>query len=539
MAILIYGESTEGSASGLTGHYRRSYTISDINSKVRSNIPKYSKINSVKFSFDAYQTIALGSTKADGKIGIGADWDDLTVTVAGGESNVPKGSWTTISKSTTNYNVTSGATAGQFKSTYNSHSIHFFLQASVVRTMKLKNTYITFDYTAPTYTISLSANNDNYGTVSGSGTWDVGVSSKSTTITATPKSGYYFVKWSDGNTSASRSISINQNDITAHNTTLSLTAEFAPNRYFIDLNATPTEGGIVIGGGSFNYLESTIILAVPNEGYRFKQWNDGNTEAERTITVTSAASYTAEFVKNKYTITVNATNDNAIVSGSGEYDYGEEITISVLTVEGCEFRKWNDGATEPTRTIVVTEDATYTAEVIELFQIIADFKPTNLYGSTTGSGWYEYGAEVTLTALPEEGYNFLYWEDGVTEATRKVTCTGNATYIAVYEAIECTITIIVTPDGAGFVTGGGKHKYGDRVSLSVAVNPDYKFIGLYDENGNKVSTVIHITGDATYTAIFERDVISKLYVANKNVKDIFLGNTAIKELYIGNTKIFG
>ena len=200
MATYRYGEATEASASGLVGHYRRSYTISDINNKVRSNIPKYSKINSVKFSFDAYQTIALGSTKADGKIGIGADWDDLTVTVAGGDSNVPKGSWTTISKSTTSYTNTTGSTAGQFRSTYNSHSIHFFLKSTVVRTMKLRNTYITFDYTPPTYTIALSANNNDYGTVSGSGTWDVGLSSIFTTITATPKTGYYFVKWSDGNT---------------------------------------------------------------------------------------------------------------------------------------------------------------------------------------------------------------------------------------------------------------------------------------------------------------------------------------------------
>ena len=37
-------------------------------------------------------------------------------------------------------------------------------------------------------------------------------------MTATPKSGYQFDKWSDGNTSASRTINVTQN--------LSLTAQF-------------------------------------------------------------------------------------------------------------------------------------------------------------------------------------------------------------------------------------------------------------------------------------------------------------------------
>jgi uncharacterized repeat protein (TIGR02543 family) len=84
--------------------------------------------------------------------------------------------------------------------------------------------YIEFDYTPPTYVISLTAGTG--GTVSGAGTYNVG---STATIKATPNAGYRFVKWSeDGNTSATRTITKTTNDISANVTNLSYTAIFEP-----------------------------------------------------------------------------------------------------------------------------------------------------------------------------------------------------------------------------------------------------------------------------------------------------------------------
>lgn len=65
------------------------------------------------------------------------------------------------------------------------------------------------------YTISVSSADSNQGTVTGVGTYSEG---SRVNVTATPKSGYAFDKWSDGNTSASRTINVSQN--------LTLTASF-------------------------------------------------------------------------------------------------------------------------------------------------------------------------------------------------------------------------------------------------------------------------------------------------------------------------
>ena len=65
------------------------------------------------------------------------------------------------------------------------------------------------------YTISVTSANTAQGTVTGGGTYSEG---SRVNVTATPKSGYAFDKWSDGNTQATRTINVSQN--------LSLTATF-------------------------------------------------------------------------------------------------------------------------------------------------------------------------------------------------------------------------------------------------------------------------------------------------------------------------
>ena len=79
------------------------------------------------------------------------------------------------------------------------------------------------------YTISVSSANTAQGTVTGGGTYSEG---SRVNVTATPKSGYAFDKWSDGNTSTSRTINVTQN--------LSLTASF---------KASDQTGGGATGSG--------------------------------------------------------------------------------------------------------------------------------------------------------------------------------------------------------------------------------------------------------------------------------------------------
>ena len=85
----------------------------------------------------------------------------------------------------------------------------------------------------PTYSLSLSVNDTAMGTVSGAGTYDQG---SVVTITATPNPGYRFVVWSDSVTSATRQITLRDNNVT-------LTAYFEPvPQYTVTVNAVMNDG---------------------------------------------------------------------------------------------------------------------------------------------------------------------------------------------------------------------------------------------------------------------------------------------------------
>lgn len=77
--------------------------------------------------------------------------------------------------------------------------------------------------------------------------------------------------------------------------------------------------------------------------------------------VTGDATYTATFSStvNSYTITLSGTNGT--VTGAGTYTYGTSANITATPAECYHFVKWSDGDTNPTRTIVVTEDITLEA----------------------------------------------------------------------------------------------------------------------------------------------------------------------------------
>ena len=63
------------------------------------------------------------------------------------------------------------------------------------------------------------------------------------------------------------------------------------------------------------------------------------------------------------------------------------------------------------------------------------------YGTVTGSGTYEEGSEVVITATPNEGYRFVSWNDENTENPRTITITSDSTFVANFESDSIFSTI--------------------------------------------------------------------------------------------------
>ena len=125
-----------------------------------------------------------------------------------------------------------------------------------------------------------------------------------------------------------------------------------------------------------------------------------------------------DIIVGQYIVEV-ATNNPAYgsVGGGGEFEYGEEVTITATANSDHVFVNWTnqDG-------IVVSTDAEHKFDATRGISLTANFKtasdvlivagiyPANA-GIVTGAGKYEKNEEITLTATAGEGYEFVNWTD--------------------------------------------------------------------------------------------------------------------------------
>ena len=179
------------------------------------------------------------------------------------------------------------------------------------RTIELTcDTTFTALFALNQYTISLLCDG-NQGTVEGAGLFDYLAQVQ---ISATPAYGYHFSSWSDGNTANPRTITVTKD--------VALTANFAPNKYSINVSCN-AEQGSVTGSGSYNYLSNRTIEATSNYGYHFTKWSDGNTDNPRTIELRQDTTLEAIFAVDKY----GTCGDNLQLTW--RYDTGSQtLTIS-------------------------------------------------------------------------------------------------------------------------------------------------------------------------------------------------------------------
>ena len=328
------------------------------------------------------------------------------------------------------------------------------------------------------YTIVLSTDIEK-GSVSGGGLYEDG---EIVRISATPKVGYLFARWSDGNTENPRKITVESE--------LSLTAEFTAVCRLSVLSNDATMGTVK---GSGEYAESTIVIlsALPNEGFQFARWNDGSTENPRPMTVMDDTELTAEFLP-LHSLSVAADNTTTgIVEGSGEYAEGTVVILSALPNEGFQFARWNDGNTENPRPVTVMEDTELTAEF-----------ETGSHRLSVRSGNEDMGnVTALLTATPNTGYQFIHWNDGDISNPRTIAISENIDLIAKFEA-KATNTDAISNDN-------------ERISV----------IGrtLYVENGGKTYRIYNTIGQLVYTG---ND--SEVSLSNPGIYTVCTGNRTQK-----------
>jgi hypothetical protein len=124
-------------------------------------------------------------------------------------------------------------------------------------------------------------------------------------ISATPKTGYHFLKWQeDGNTENPRII----NNITAGGT---YTAVFELNTYYID--PADIGDGVVIDGYDKNTpipygTKITLSATASDNCYEFEKWSDGNTDNPREYLFEGEVPFIVVYKLKTFTVNVQSAN---------------------------------------------------------------------------------------------------------------------------------------------------------------------------------------------------------------------------------------
>lgn len=133
---------------------------------------------------------------------------------------------------------------------------------------------------------------------------------------------------------------------------------------------------------------------------------------------------------------VSDTSAGSVTEG-GAYLTGEYVTITAEPNPGYRFVSWEDGYQYSTRFFQVTKDESFTAifeEIPPTFYTLTVLPNDSTMGEVSGSGQYEAGTQVTLTAAPYEGFIFRYWSfTDLTDQTILYTMPAfNATVLAFF-----------------------------------------------------------------------------------------------------------
>lgn len=260
------------------------------------------------------------------------------------------------------------------------------------------------------------------------------------TITATPKTGYHFVRWNDNNTNPVRQVEVTGN--------ATYRAYFAINQYTITFR---NWNDTVLLTGTYNHGDAVTPPVATKTAdvqytYTFDHWSP-NVE----YTATANADYTAVFIStlNKYTITFK--NWDGSILEAKAWDYGTLPSYEGTPTRPADaeytytFSGWDKSIN------VVTGDEIYVAQYNGSSNSYT-LTVSGEHGTTTGSGVYAYGTNVTITATPDECYHFVKWSDNGTEASRTITITGTTNLVATFEINKFTIQVVSDDENQGTVS---------------------------------------------------------------------------------------
>jgi xyloglucan-specific exo-beta-1,4-glucanase len=218
------------------------------------------------------------------------------------------------------------------------------------------NKSVTANFQITKYTLTTTALPTAGGTVSGAGSYTTGATA---TLTATPASGYTFTGWSGDATGSASSTTVTMNG--DKNVTANFQLQSSTTKYTLATTASPSDGGSVVGAGTYDAGSEATLTATPAAGYTFTGWSGDVTGTAPSVTVTMSSNKTVTANFSITTFTLSATVVPAAggsVTGTGSYTSGATATIEAVAAAGYTFISWSGdiAGTAASQTVTMNGD---------------------------------------------------------------------------------------------------------------------------------------------------------------------------------------
>lgn len=144
------------------------------------------------------------------------------------------------------------------------------------------------------------------------------------------------------------------------------------------------------------------------------------------------------------------------VNGGGRFSDLTYHTITAIPAPGNYFIQWSDGCLDNPRQVYVTQDSLFTAIFDTAqweYEVVARPNDPDL-GVVTGGGTYLLGDTAVLSATPNVGYGFAFWNDGDTTNPRLVRVVSDTTLTAEFhklqliDEVDASVVMTLTPNPA-------------------------------------------------------------------------------------------
>ncbi len=327
---------------------------------------------------------------------------------------------------------------------------------------------------------------------------------------------YSYDSWNDGSTNNPRTITVDEDtEITAKTN----------KEYKVEITTIPKDIAVIEGSGWYEDNSNFSLSTADIEGYEFSHWKvngeiiNENTldlpvdEPKKVVAVYETEEYSITFKTNPSGLNMSVNDQDIVTPHSINAESGEVISFAVAEfqeknenkyIDGNDakysFIKWNDESTSLSREFTVNDDESFTAIMKTDYYVKVSSEITEI----DGSGWYENGNELSLSAPEVNGYTFSEW---LINDNKVVT--------------SSKISVII--DGPKFISANYiKNDETTEYSLTVNTSPENLLVKINNENSLSPTTITAKEGTThTFSFITDQEKDESNYVSGTDTKYVF------------------